>query len=530
MKKHRVLFILTGAFLLYAGVFIYRSSFTAGGARYFALLDDAMISMRYARNLASGHGLVWNPGGERVEGITNPLWTVYMALWHLLPIPPRLMSLPIQVSGALLLAGTLALVYLLTLRFTRRRWAAWAAVVMTGWYAPLDTWALMGMEVGALVFLLALSVYLGLKAAEEERFSPWPYIWLLVGTLIRMDMAVPMLVTTAFWAWQDAPRRRQHLTWGVGLLAFSLGGQTLARLAYYGAPLPNTYYLKVSGFPFRLRLGRGLFTLAAFIQDFNWVVFFFPLLALVFRKERSLWLPALLFGAQAAYSVYVGGDAWENKGGANRYIATAIPLYFTLFALTLERVHALLEARLASPGRQRALRAGTALFLLGAIVNMNFLLQNPNALARWALLRPPLFTAGNRGYVHMALALEEGTAPQARVAVVTAGVIPYFAERTYIDMLGKSDAYIARLPYRSDVPLSKIRPGHMKYDYAYSIGELRPDVVTTLWRDKDTGKSFLRNYALVEAAGTRFWALWGSPRVRWERVTIVREPQEKPNQ
>ncbi|HEB64859.1 MAG TPA: hypothetical protein ENJ02_04880, partial [Chloroflexi bacterium] len=214
MKKHRVLLILTGAFLLYAGVFIYRSSFTAGGARYFALLDDAMISMRYARNLASGYGLVWNPGGERVEGITNPLWTVYMALWHLLPIPPRLMSLPIQVSGALLLAGTLALVYLLTLRFTRRRWAAWAAVVMTGWYAPLDTWALMGMEVGALVFLLALSVYLGLKAAEEERFSPWPYIWLLVGTLIRMDMAVPMLVTTAFWAWQDAPHRRQHLTWG----------------------------------------------------------------------------------------------------------------------------------------------------------------------------------------------------------------------------------------------------------------------------------------------------------------------------
>ena len=37
--------------------------------------DDAYISFRYADNLVNGHGLVFNPG-ERVEGITNLLWTV----------------------------------------------------------------------------------------------------------------------------------------------------------------------------------------------------------------------------------------------------------------------------------------------------------------------------------------------------------------------------------------------------------------------------------------------------------------------
>ena len=42
------------------------------------LQDDAFISFRYARNLATGHGLVWNPG-ERVEGYTNFLWTLLMA-------------------------------------------------------------------------------------------------------------------------------------------------------------------------------------------------------------------------------------------------------------------------------------------------------------------------------------------------------------------------------------------------------------------------------------------------------------------
>ncbi len=527
LKKHAVLVALVGAFLLYAGAFIYRSSFSAGGRRYFVLLDDAMISMRYARNLAEGHGLVWNPGGERVEGITNPLWTVYMAVWHLFPIPAEKMSLAIQASGALLLAANLVLVYLLTLHFTRKRWAAWSAVALTGWYTPLNTWGLMGMEVSALVFLVTLSVYLGGKAAGRGEFSCWPYLWLLAGTLIRMDMAVPLLATTLFWAWQDAAHRRRHLAWGLGLLALSLGGQTLLRMAYYGAPLPNTYYLKVSGFPLRLRLERGLFTLSAFIQEFNWLVFFFPLLALLLRKERTLWLLALLFAAQAAYSVYVGGDAWENKGGANRYLSIALPLFFVLFSLALERLHAALTPLLdGQPLRRRALQVGLALFVAAAMLNMNFLLQNPNALARWALLRPPLFTAGNRGYVHIALALEKATDPQARVAVVTAGVIPYFAERPSIDMLGKSDAYIARLPYRDGVPIGKIRPGHMKYDYAYSIGDLQPDVVTNLWRDREEAKPFLKDYALVEARGVRFWARADSPHIRWDNVKIIREPGE----
>ena len=42
--------------------FIARTAFTVGGSMYFTLFDDAMISMRYARNLAEGHGLLWNAG------------------------------------------------------------------------------------------------------------------------------------------------------------------------------------------------------------------------------------------------------------------------------------------------------------------------------------------------------------------------------------------------------------------------------------------------------------------------------------
>ena len=41
--------------------------------RYYYLDDDQMISMRYARNLVDGLGLVWN-AGDRVEGYTNLGW------------------------------------------------------------------------------------------------------------------------------------------------------------------------------------------------------------------------------------------------------------------------------------------------------------------------------------------------------------------------------------------------------------------------------------------------------------------------
>src|SRR5687768_6103211 len=47
-------------------------------AYYGNVVDDALTSMQYAKNLALGHGVVFNVG-ERVEGYTNFLWVLFMA-------------------------------------------------------------------------------------------------------------------------------------------------------------------------------------------------------------------------------------------------------------------------------------------------------------------------------------------------------------------------------------------------------------------------------------------------------------------
>lgn len=41
--------------------------------------EDALVTFRYAQNIADGNGPVFNPG-ERVEGYTNFLWLVLVAL------------------------------------------------------------------------------------------------------------------------------------------------------------------------------------------------------------------------------------------------------------------------------------------------------------------------------------------------------------------------------------------------------------------------------------------------------------------
>ena len=43
------------------------------------LADDALISLRYSKQLLAGHGLVWNPG-ERVEGSPSTLHALFMVM------------------------------------------------------------------------------------------------------------------------------------------------------------------------------------------------------------------------------------------------------------------------------------------------------------------------------------------------------------------------------------------------------------------------------------------------------------------
>lgn len=544
---------LLSLFVLYAAAFIARTSFEVNGVRYFCLFDDAMISMRYAKNLAHGFGLVWNPGGERVEGFTNPLWVGYMALFHLFAIPPAKISVFLQASGALCL--------LLTLFYVRKiaahlipdsRLGQVVPVFLTAFYVPLVNWSLQGMEVGVLALIVTIAFWQTLHVPGADK-TPWHlYLLLAAGTFVRIDFVPVALVLLSALVIVDTRKRKPHLLVGGSILVLGLVLQTAMRYAYFGELLPNTYYLKMTGISLIQRIQRGAGAFAGFASGMTWILFLFPFTVFLLKRQWSIALAAGLFLVQCAYSIFVGGDAWEWWGGSNRYIAIVMPCFFILFGFALAQWKSVLEH--AAGAGSGAMRGGAIAVVCVLLVLSYFGLNNVRGVAgisewsngvthllssapgrtsgggsagigdvaEWLVVPVPLERDENVRMVHASVLMDSITAPGARVGVTLAGALPYLADRTYIDLLGKNDKIIARLPARSTIdPMGKVSftPGHSKWNYAYSIGELKPDLVFQLWAEGSEARPYLdAEYEEVEIQDQVMFFRRGSQAVRWDAV------------
>ena len=510
--EKKFFYLVIAGYLVYAGLFIYHTSFIIDQVRYFSLFDDGMISMRYAKNLAEGQGLVWNPG-MRIEGYTNFLWVIFMALVHLLPLAQAKLSLVIQLSCALMLTANLFYVRRLALKITDNNFgAASGAVLLTAFYLPLNNWGLQGMEVGLLTLMLSLSLNLALDSLEQKSFSWSLYLILGLATLVRPDMVVPFLALILFLGVASRENRVYHLGFGLGiLLCFSLG-QTAFRWWYFGEVLPNTYYVKLTGFPPLLRMLRGFLVFGRFVWHTFTLPFLLPFVMLTREREyeRRKLLLLWVFLGQAAYSIYVGGDAWEKWGGSNRYVSIAMPAFFVVFSWALSRLVELLQqnkSRLTPPH----------IPVYGILLGLSLICFNSiHGLSAWQqvlLLKPALHVEQNKKMVALGLKIKELTTRDAKVAVVWAGAIPYFSERPAIDLLGKSDRKIAHekmriIPSVSRYKATAFYPGHLKFNYDYSIGELKPDVIAQLWYFSEEAQPYLdedyQDIVLDEGLGVIF--------------------------
>jgi len=251
-----------------------------------------------------------------------------------------------------------------------------------------------------------------------------------------------------------------------------------------------------------------------------------PLAILLFRRDRSVVFLFLVFLGQLAYSVYVGGDAWEHKGGSNRYIAIAIPIFFTLLAYTLCLLKDFLVKHLKPDSHKAEIAANIGLVSIAVImlINMNYL-GDFKSLGKWLLLQTPDYVRGNEEYVKIALDVQKATTPEAKIAVVSAGAIPYFTDRYAIDLLGKGDPIIARLKARNTDAISNMelfRPGHMKWDYDYSIGKLRPDAIVQMWAKEEALPYLMTEYKTGKSDhGFTFYLLADSPNIQWEEIEVL---------
>jgi arabinofuranosyltransferase len=555
--------IVSAAASFYA-IFILRSGFTVGGRRYFSLFDDAMVSMRFARNLAHGHGLVWNPGQHPVEGYTNLLWTLWMALAHLLPVSAPGVVLAVSITGGILLLVNAAIVGRIARRLGANRAGELVAVVATAFYYPLVFWTLRGMEVGLAAAILSGSLLLALRQADMPGVSVWPLALVCaLGTLVRLDL-IPLLLIPAAYAIYVLYRARRRLSAAVlvSLPLVAVAGQTAFRLAYYNEPLPNTYYLKISGIPLSMRLGRGLDSFGALVLTHLWAPLVVALACIALGGARKrlgrLWLPLLMFGAACSYSIFVGGDAWEWMRSSNRYVSPVVPFLIVVVLCTVERVSMAPEIRrrfhvlvvggfalvfvlsVAVPIPVRSLQSSavppqvlavplaaawavwfarrrrsealpderTGLLFCGLVI----VALNLTPFVHWVTKNGD-YVANDAAMARYGLALRASTQPSASLAVVGAGSISYFSDRRTVDLLGKSDHVIAVERPRWHIFI----PGHDKWDYDYSIGRMKPDVVTQIWQPTRADLRKLRAWGYEELCPT-VWVRGHDSRIALRRL------------
>ncbi len=499
-------------FLLFSAIYylllIFRASFVIDGQRYFVLFDDMMISMRYANNFAHGLGLVWNEG-VRVEGFSNLLWTLYMAIIHKFPIPLTLTSLFVQITGILCMLGALILVKKIAKQISRdSNFVVWTALIFTAFYFPLVSWsAVFGTEVSVLTLITTSVCYLML---QPNKNIPLIFFLLFVGLLTRLDFFVFAAVSIAYLSIGKTRRKA-----ALGIIFFFAGLliYELWRYSYYNDLLPNTYYLKATGYPLVMRIARGIYVLSGLM---NTLLALIVLAGVFIAKNRYIFFLFASFAAQIIYSIYVGGDAWEFFGGANRYVALVMPVFFILFSYSLWEVGLLFKKGFS---KNLLFKFLAAVFLIMSFISFNS--RSDNMLLNALLIRSTVIKEEGTSGVLMARALRVVTTPRATIAVTTAGTAPYFlSDRTYIDMLGKNDkviahgkAHVAKGPGLKN--FLAFRPGHVKWDNDYSIGTLKPDVVVSVLAIDDAVKYLKQDYRHVSYKGVFFYARRGSDNIKW---------------
>lgn len=424
--------------------------------------DDAYISLRYAKHLLEGYGLVWNPG-ETIQGYSNFLHVMLAALLGGLGLD---LIVAVRVIG---FTAMLGIVLVLFLAARRDQQIPAELKILPALFAlaasPFIVWALGGLETVLVAFLITVACLL--TAESLHRKIP-DGAAILTGSLFacavltRPDAIVPAgisLMFMSFTGWRSGSFRSPAVI--AATIIIIIAPYLLWAQSYYGDFLPNTFYVKATGFSTD-RLIYGL----DYISDFFFQPPFLPLLAIVLGilcwqngnwTLKHSYLAAIIF-VHLLYVTWVGGDHMQ----AFRFIVPVIGLLGYLVVLCLSSLIA--NKR---PAIYPALPVLAVLLLTMQIYSYKL---NPMRMDRAAYV-------GRSIGIHINRAWPSGSL----VAVNTAGSTPYYADKhTYIDMLGLNDRHIARRvinPGDIRLPWQSI-PGHAKGDGRYVL-DRRPDYIIT---------------------------------------------------
>ncbi len=399
-------------------------------------IDDAYITFRYARNLSDGMGFVYNPG-ERVLGTSTPLFTLLLALVHLISglelvtisfvlgmLAFSLSSIPLFLIGRLVggkwLGATMALLFVLN------PWAVYGAT--------------SGMETPVYILLILLTFWAQLRHRHSMAM-----LFAGLAFLVRPD---GLILTPILFIHYVLARRRFPLRESLCWLAVTVPWLLFAQI-YFDSPLPQSVAAKwVAYAPLR----DGLSAFNSFREHFvtmflspsgNWLAEAIQLIVALgttialaigwiglFRSKRSL-APTVVFPI-----LYLASFSVANRMIFTWYLVPLVPFYLLGIMTGLRSLASRAEPGLSGlfkitdrPGSVR----GYASF---AVVATVLVVASIAETSRNQAVLHEALGQRERVYQQIATDLAPQVGEQVTIASPEIGALGYFSPGRILDLTG----------------------------------------------------------------------------------------------
>ena len=405
---------------------------------YRFIQDDAFISFRYAFNLVHGHGLTWNPG-ERIQGYTNLLWTLLMAIPLTMNYDPTVFS---QIIGIFFTVGTLWATYKVACIIFRSHFLAVFTILMLGTNYTFIAYATGGLETQMQTFFIVTGIFLGLSILVHDDAKYRVYCALLsfvfsLAILTRLDSMIAFLVLFPFLFWQIFARPYSSLNRKMvesALLVLPatviLGSWLIWNYSYYGDILPNTYYAKATLYSINI-FKQGVLYIREFLLSYLLMPFVFIAMFNLkdfFLKSKLCIITAIII-LWNIYLIRVGGDFMEF-----RFLVPVLPFIFIIITFLLSTII------------NKKVRI--ALFIMILFGSFSHAYYYKGTITEHLRIESIYSLNSNLVYWSKAgLVLKElfyKSDSDVVIATTAAGAIPYYSQLKTIDMHGLNDRWIAR--------------------------------------------------------------------------------------
>jgi hypothetical protein len=470
-------------------------------------VDDVFIFLRTARNLADHGALAFNVAvgqgaaeGARVEGTSSVVWTLLLALGCRLGAR----GLHAAKLGSLVAAALVPTVCALAVRRATpgRTLALAVPAAALAFDADFATWATSGMDTP----LWALSCVVCVALAERPRAAA-----LALGALAWVRPEGPLLAAFGVAALARDGRAAWRLA---GLSAVPLVVLTAARLGYFHALVPNTFWAKMNAADGKDFTGAGY--LASALLRRPMLLLVVPAAGLFVRTVRTRATARVAIALLLATLVFAGlaGGDWMP---GRRLLVPALPLAAIAAGVTL----ALVPFRLA-------LATAVVLCAEGGLTFDHTLDQTwrrnewlDERVAHWRLDRRPFVDPYLLDWMptHFLRQLAPYVSPGDTVAHVDVGELPYVMDDVaFLDGFGLVDRTAGRLAFSPSDPA-------LRAAAAEAFFAARPAAAIVVL-DEPTGRplSAAQDAALADPRFTAGWKELGRVRT-WGNhpcVTYVR--------